>query len=187
MQTIQGFFTQAIERDFSRDFLFEVTAITFGNGGGAVLDTNDLVYATTASLPARTISDIPVKYRGLEFHVPGSVTYEGAAGWNLNFYCDANIDIRLKLLRESRRVFDDQTTTGSYRIGGASAIITLNQLNKQLQPIVEYQLIGCSIRNVGPIAYSMADGNGAISKFDVTMAYHYFTERATGNREPSLE
>jgi len=178
-QTIQTFFQEAIQRDFSRDFLFRVQNVNFGPGG-PVLTDSDLVYAKGATLPERIIGDVGVKYRGLEFHVPGSVTYGSAAGFSLDFYCDADIRLRQVLLEESRRVFDDQTTTGDYRIAGAGASITLQQLNKALQPIMEYKLIGCSIRSVGSIQYDMAGGSGNIMSFTATMAYHYFTEERVG-------
>ncbi len=185
-QTIQTFFQEAIQRDFSRDFLFRVQNVNFGPGG-PVLTDNDLVYAKSAILPARTISDIPVKYRGLEFHVPGSVTYGNAAGFSLEFYCDSDIRLREILLQESRRVFNDQTTTGDYRIAGSGASITLQHLNKSLLPVMEYKLIGCSIRDVGQMSHNMAEGNGAIAQFTVTMAYHYFTEERVGISElPSI-
>jgi hypothetical protein len=178
-QTIQTFFQEAIQRDFSRDFLFRVQNVNFGPGG-PVLTDSDLVYAKGATLPERIIGDVPVKYRGLEFHVPGSVTYGNAAGFSLDFYCDADVRLRQILLEESRRVFDDQTTTGDYRIAGSGASITLQQLNKALQPIMEYKLIGCSIRQVGQIQYNIAEGNGGIMSFTATMAYHYFTEERVG-------
>jgi len=178
-QTIQTFFQEAIQRDFSRDFLFRVQNVNFGPGG-PVLTDSDLVYAKGAILPDRSIGDVPVKYRGLEFHVPGSVTYGNANGFSLDFYCDADVRLREILLAESRRVFDDQTTTGDYRIAGAGASITLQQLNKALQPIMEYKLIGCSIRQVGQIQYDIAGGSGGIMSFTATMAYHYFTEERVG-------
>lgn len=181
-QTIQTFFQEAIQRDFSRDFLFRVQNVNFGPGG-SVLTDSDLVYARTASLPERTIGDIGVKYRGLEFHVPGSVTYGSANGFTLDFYCDADIRLREILLAESRRVFNDQTTTGDYRIAGPGASITLQQINKALQPVMEFKLIGCSIRNVGPVQYDMAGGSGQIATFQTTMAYHYFTEERVGAGE----
>ena len=181
-QTIQTFFQEAIQRDFSRDFLFRVQNVNFGPGG-PVLTDNDLVYARTAILPERTIGDIGVKYRGLEFHVPGSVTYGSANAFTLDFYCDSDIRLREILLAESRRVFNDQTTTGDYRIAGPGASITLQQINKALLPVMEYKLIGCSIRQVGSVQYSMADGSGQIANFSVTMAYHYFTEERVGTAE----
>lgn len=178
-QTIQTFFQEAIQRDFSRDFLFRVQNVNFGPGG-PVLTDNDLVYAKGATLPERIIGDVPVKYRGLEFHVPGSVSYGSAAGFSLDFYCDADVRLREILLAESRRVFDDQTTTGEYRIAGPGASITLQQLNKALQPIMEFKLIGCSIRSVGSIQYNIAEGSGGVTNFTATMAYHYFTEERVG-------
>lgn len=184
-QTIQSFFTEAIERDFSRDFLFRVSNVNFGRGG-PVLTDNQLVYAKGAILPERTIGDIPVKYRGLEFHVPGSVTYGSAAGFSLDFYCDADIRLREILLEESRRVFDDQSTTGDYNIAGKDASITLLQLDKKLQTVMEYKLIGCSIRSVGSITYDIAGGNGNVTSFTATMAYHYFTEQRLGIQESNL-
>ena len=87
------------------------------------------------------------------------------------------------LLTESRRVFNDQTTTGDYRIAGPGASITLQHLNKALLPIMEYKLIGCSIRQVGTMTHGMADGSGAIVNFTATMAYHYFTEERVGSAE----
>lgn len=179
-QTIQTFFQEAIQRDFSRDFLFRVQNVNFGPGG-PVLTDNDLVYAKGATLPDRTIGDVPVKYRGLEFHVPGSVTYGNAAAFSLDFYCDSDVRLREILLAESRRVFNDQTTTGDYRIAGPGASITLQQLNKALLPIMEFKLIGCSIRQVGSIQYDMAGGSGSITSFTATMAYHYFTEERVGS------
>ncbi len=181
-QTIQSFFQEAIQRDFSRDFLFRVQNVNFGPGG-PVLTDNDLVYARAATLPERTINNTEVKYRGLGFQLPGSVTYGSAAGYQLEFYCDADVRLREILLNESRRVFNDQTTTGDYRISGPGASVTLQQLNKALLPIMEYKLIGCSIRQVGVMNYSMADGNGAVVNFNCTVAYHYFTEERIGSSE----
>lgn len=179
-QTIQNFFSQAVARDFSRDFLFRVQNLNFGPGG-AVLNDDELVYAKTATLPERAITNTEVKYRGLGFQLPGSVTYGNAAAYQIEFYCDANARIREILLNESRRVFNDQTTTGNYRIGGPGASLTLQQLDKSLAPIMEFKLIGCSIRSVGAVNYSMADGNGAVVNFPCTIAYHYFTEDRLSN------
>lgn len=181
-QTIQTFFQEAIQRDFSRDFLFRVQNVNFGPGG-PVLTDNDLVYAKGATLPSRTIGDIGVKYRGLEFHVPGSVTYGNANAFQLDFYCDSDIRLREILIAETRRVFDDQTTTGDYRIAGPGASITLQHLNKALQPVMEYKLIGCSIREVGSMQHNISEGSGALASFTCTMAYHYFTEERVGISE----
>lgn len=178
-QTIQNFFTHAIDRDFSRDFLFRVVDINFGPGGYKLTE-QELLYAKTATLPERAIVNHSVKYRGLDFQVPGSVTYGGATNYSIDFYCDSSSDLRYSLLLESRRVFDDQTTTGDYNIPTRGATITLQQLNKRLEGVMEFTLFGASIRTVGSINYDMAGGTGAVMSFPCNIAYHYFTEVGLG-------
>jgi hypothetical protein len=192
MQNITKFFDTATRRDFSRDFLFRVQDIKFGDFGEG-FDELDLVYAISASLPARTINNIEVPYRGLTFNVPGSVKYGNSAAYKIKFYCDAESNLYSKFVRESRRVFQDvagptngprnmdvaQGTTGDYRIAGLDAVITLQQLDKRLEAMRIINLIGVSIREVGALEYTMAEGKGDVIKFDVDLAYHYYTDEET--------
>jgi len=197
-QDISGFFTRAIQRDFLRDFLFRIDQIKFGAGGAEFEgDGDELVYATAASAPSRSIENIPVKYRGLDFNVPGSVKYGNAADYTVKFYCDANSQIYSKFLAETRRVFQDaavtgnlnvdastrslrngEGTTGDYRIAGNGAVLTMSLIDKQLNPIKTYNLIGLSIRDVSNMEFKMGDGKGDVQTFDVKMAYHYFEDTA---------
>ena len=175
-QTIQSFYQQAQTRDFSRSNLFRVLNINFGlNGGGLLLGTDDLVYARTASLPARNIGNIPVPYMGLNFNVPGVATYPGSEGYTINFYADEAQVLRQKFLDVSRATFDDATSTGGYFIPGPEAVIDLVQLDKQLNVVTQYQLVGVSIRDVTALAYDITSA-GEVQNFDVTVAYHYFKQ-----------
>jgi len=205
-QNITKFFDTATRRDFSRDFLFRVEDIKFGDFGTSITEDQDLIYAISASLPSRTINNIEVPYRGLTFNVPGSVKYGSAADYKIKFYCDAASETYAKFVAESRRVFQDaaagsglnmpenldvsQGTTGDYRIAGQSAIITLSQIDKRLETVRTINLIGVSIREVGPLEYTMAEGKGDVIKFDVSLAYHYYTDtKAIGQTqvEPDLK
>jgi hypothetical protein len=112
-QNIQNFYTQAERGDFSRDFLFRVTAL---NLQGLTLTDADLVYARAAKLPGRSITNIPVNYMGLQFNIPGNVTYPGAESYELEFYLDANSNLRNKFEYASRLVFDDATSPISFAI-----------------------------------------------------------------------
>ena len=76
---------------------------------------------------------------------------------------------------ESRAVFDDATSTGDYNTPGPENYLIMYQLDKQLTPVTKYTLYGISIRNVGEIAYEIAEGTGAYKTFNATFAYHYFT------------
>ena len=86
-QTIANFYDRALAREFSRDFLFKVLNITFQ--GGAIFNESELIYARTATLPARQITNLPTKYMGLQFNLPGVVMYPGSDNFRLKFYCDA--------------------------------------------------------------------------------------------------
>lgn len=173
-QTIRNFFQVAAQREFSRDFLFRVLSINYA--GGATFNESELVYVRTAELPGRNIGNVDVKYMGMSFNLPGGVTYPNSAAYSLEFYCDAKSTIREKFIGESRRTFDDATSTGAYDIPTTGSTIRLMQLDKNLDPVTIYRLVGCSIRDVGNISYDIADGTGNYKTFSVTTAYHYFEE-----------
>jgi hypothetical protein len=59
----------------------------------------------------------------------------------------------------------------------ADAVIDLVLLDKQLERVAQYQLVGCSIRNVGNQSYN-ATGTGEVVEFTTTIAYHYFRKTA---------
>lgn len=188
-QTIGNFYLQAQNREFSRDFLFRVLSINFAGINGARgerFDEDELVYAKTAKLPARQITNVQSKYMGLNFNMAGTAVYPGSDSYIISFYCDANSLLRNKFLRESRRVFNDETSTGDYNIAGGSSTITLMQLNKELVPIREFTLIGATIKNVGEIQYNMSEGTGQPVNFDATISYHYFTENAALPSAPAF-
>ncbi len=112
---------------------------------------------------------------GLSFNIPGSVVYTGSEGYSLTFYCDQNSQIRQKFEDMSRDIFDDATSTGNYFAPRQSASINLVQLDTQLEEVASYKLVGASVRNVGALEYSIAEGTGQKITFTATMAYHYWT------------
>ena len=169
--TIRNFYQSAITREFSRDFLFRVTDLNLGRLN---LSEDDLVYVKAAKLPGQTIADLPIKYMGMEFHLPGAVSYDEAAGYTMTFYCDAGSYLHQQFLKESARTFNDATSTGSYDITGPDKYIILSQLDKQLIPVRSFKLVGASIRAVGGIDYAIAEGTSAPVTFEVKIAYHYF-------------
>lgn len=173
-QTISDFYRVSQERDFQRDFQFRVLNIQTGDGTTAAFTEDDLVYVRTATLPGKTINNKVVNYMGLAFNVPGSVTYDGSAAWELEFYCDQASSIRQIFEKYTQDIFDDETSTGNYFVPKSTAIIDLVQLNTQLEAVANYQLVGVYATSVGPLAYNPADGTGDTIKFKATMAYQYW-------------
>ena len=173
-QLITDFYTVAQNREFARDFNFRVLSINTGGASTVTFDQNDLVYVKTATLPARAISNIAVPYMGLNFNLPGNATYPGSEAYDLTFYSDAQSQIRQKFEQWSTDIFNDGTSTGNYFAPKQTAIIDLVQLDNQLNSIGQYQLVGVSVRNVGPLAYNVATGTGETIEFTATVSYHYW-------------
>lgn len=187
--TINSFFLRSVHNDFSRDFLFRIVSINI-DGPNAneklVLGKNDLVYAKTGKLPGRTIGNTEVKYAGQTFNMPAAVTFPGSDGYEIDFYCSESAYLREKLMNESTRTFGNiygLAGTGGDGLGtiaNQNSYMILHQLNKKLQPLYEYKLVGCSIRNVGDIAYQTAEGSGSVVSFNCTIAYHFFERNLLG-------
>ena len=181
--TINSFFRNAVIDDFARDYLFRITRISFDDG--ELLDETDLLFAKTGKLPARQLVNHQVKYAGQTFNVPGSVEFPGSESYAMDFYCPETSSIRERLMNESVRTFNNfYGIAGSGQGGGSIAsdnsTIELIQFNKNLDALYRYELVGCSIREVGEVAYNIAEGNGAVMSFNVGVAYHFFRRYAVG-------
>ena len=176
-QTIQDFYTQAQAKDFARNNLFRVLNIDFGDGSDVSIGEEDLVYVTTATLPSKTIQDVTIPYMGLDFHVPGTVKYNGSEGYSLTFRADESYNLYDKFQQVINDTFNDEDSTGNYFTPKASSVIDLVQLDKELNRVSQYQLVGCSIRSVGDLSYDVT-ATGEVQTFTVTVAYHYYRKTA---------
>lgn len=172
-QTIQDFYRVAQARDFSRDVQFRLLSMGV-NGTDTKFDEDDFVYIRTASVPARGISPVVAKYMGLNFNLAGVATYPNSDNYTMQIYCDQNSHVRNKLLQWSRDIFDDNDSTGNYLVPKATSTIDLIQLDHNFTEQTRYKLVGVSIRNVGDVAYAIAEGTGAVATFNLTIAYHYW-------------
>jgi|TARA_A100001015_G_C15005852_1_gene720605 hypothetical protein len=172
-QTIQGFYTQAQTKDFARNNLFRVLNINFGTGTEVSFDESDLVYATTASLPGKTITSIPTNYMGLQFNVPGVVQYPGSDNYTIQFRSEESYGLRDKFLQVIEDTFSDADSTGNYFMPTTDAVIDLVLLDKELNRVSSFQLVGVAIREVSAPAYDVT-GTGEIVTFDANISYHYF-------------
>ena len=173
-QSIQNFYRAAADRDFSRDFLFRITQMQLQ--GVPALGEGDLVYVKSAALPGRAINNVAVPYMGLQLNVPGAATYPGSDAYQLKFYLDADSSLRNYFEGASRALFDDLNSTGEYGTPDDDFFLELSQLDKELEPISSYKLVGASLRSVDNIDYQISDGTGATVEINATLAYHYYTK-----------
>lgn len=171
-QTIQDFYTQAQVKDFARTNLFRVLNIQIGSTDIEFTE-EDLVYATTATLPGKTIGNIAIPYMGLNFNVPGNVTYPNSDNYAITFRCDESYGLRNKFLQALNDTFDDADSTGNYFTPTADSVIDLVLLDKELNRTDQYQLVGCAVKDVQPIQYNISTAGTQVD-FTVGISYHYF-------------
>jgi hypothetical protein len=176
-QLIANFYDRAIDVDFSRDINFKVVAIEPGaqyNLGTNFITNDELVYAKSAKVPGRNITNVNAQYMGLKFNIPGIVEYPESENYSLEFYCDKNSQLRNKFEQWSRLLFNDGNSTGVYSVPQRTSYIQLAQLDASLNIVQQYKLIGASVRSLGDMEYKMAEGDGSIMSFAVTFAYHFY-------------
>jgi len=169
-QTILDFYKQAKDRDFSRDFQFRVLDVQYK--GTTIMGEEDLVFATAAELPGKTIAAKDVPYNGFQFRIPGTVSYNNSDGYTIDFYCDATTSARIRMENWIRDIYDERTSTGDGRLYDDSSI-SLVQLDSKFKPRNLYTLHGVFPLDCGNIAYSMS-GDGEVATVTVSFAYQFF-------------
>jgi hypothetical protein len=167
---IMNFYDAAARNDFFRQNLFRITQL-----GGTRFTQDELLYATSTTLPQRAINNIPVPFMGLQFNVPGAAQYPNSAGWNVTFRVPQNLSIRRKLEDWTYSTFNDINSTGEYSIPNntSSNIAVLSLLDKQGGIIRTYTLYGCYCVTVGEMQLNITSA-GEISEIQATIAYQYW-------------
>lgn len=168
MINIQQFYQVAQNRDFARLFQFEIE--TFANIN---FNQNHLAYIETATLPGRTITNIPVTYQGMDFNTPGTVKYPGSAAYKVTFRCDANYDIRSALEAASFDLFDEGTGVGSYGMPGLNNVLIMKLYDKFGRGRRYYTLYGVWVQGLDDTQYDVKDG-GTIQTIGCTLAYQFW-------------
>lgn len=167
-QTIQKFYTTAAQRDFARIFQFRLNS--FGNVN---FGPEHLTYVETAALPGRSITNVPVPYMGLQFNVPGTVTYPGSTGYAVTFRCDQAYDLRAALEAATFNTFDEATSTGDFSIPSPGSVLTMELLDKQMNPVRYYTLYGVYVQSLADAGYDIKD-TGTVQSINATLAYQYW-------------
>ena len=171
---IGAFYTRAFTRDFTRDFQMRVISM----GPGGIIDEKDNVYITTTTLPGYQLANQQVPFMGLQFNVPGSGSFPGSDSWSVVFRCDAQLNIREKILAWQKAIFnafpnDITNSVGAYSPKGIESIATLAIMNRDGTTARGMKLIGIYPVTVGELQYNTT-GNGAVVEMTVTLAYQWW-------------
>jgi len=175
--TVEQFYETGSSAGFSRDFNFRVTDINVGGLKTKEEGDDMLIFARTASLPGREIEDKIASFGGHEFHLGGRAVYKNAEGYPIEFYCDEQMGLRGKFEKASRATFNAGTGGAGFGID-TTANIVLQSLPKTGPGADDGKqkltLQGCSIRDIGDLDYTIADGTGEVVTFTVTFAYQFY-------------
>jgi len=181
---INTFYNIASQRQFSRDFFMRIKQISIP--GLNLNGETDLVFARTATLPGRDIENKTVSYSGQVFNLNGKSAYPGSESYPVEFFMDQNLDLRTKLERASRTIFNNETTSGNICMPGPDSYMVVdilalpcgtgNQGGQGFQIIKEIKFVGLSIKTIGAVEYQIADGTGEVKMLPVTFSYHFYED-----------
>jgi hypothetical protein len=180
---IQNFYDAAISTDFSRDFQFRI--IQMGSIRYDIDLSDRMIFMTTSTLPNRIINNQPVPFMGLSFNVPGSTAYTGSDAWAVTFRMPQDFSLRDTFELWQRDIFDEDSSTGDYKVPRRDSIIHLALLDNYMKVIREYKLYGVYIVNLGDVTYTLT-GGGTPVEFTATLAYQYWALAKETPHQPSL-
>jgi len=126
---------------------------------------------TTTSLPAQTMGEIPVPFRGRNIYIAGDRTFDEA--WTTTFYNDTDFMIRNAMERWSNGINDFADNTGVIAPADYQSDLTVDQLDRDDTVLKTYIFRSAWPTTVGAVELSSATAD-AIETFDVTWRYQHF-------------
>lgn len=164
------------DHDFSRKFQFRLISM---DGCPDYVKTELLdkptglggwLYWNSASIPGRKITDMPLKYQGFTFHVPGPVEYSGS--WKVDFKVPGDFLVRNALERWSFETYNEETSCGNFSIPCPSSTIDIGLIDNKCRIIRQYRLVGVYPSDIGEISYDQTSTE--IASFPMTWAYQWW-------------
>ena len=150
---------------------FRVT-VTPPSGIAIGLDTRRASFPVTASiLPASTLGEIAVPFRGRNIYVSGDRPAPDA--WSPTFYNDTDFMIRNAMERWQNGINDYANNTGVTSPSDYQTDLFVEQLDRDDTILKTYIFRNAYPLTVGDIALS-SDEAGALETFEVSWRYQHF-------------
>lgn len=121
------------------------------------------------SLPASTIANIPVSFRGRPVNFAGEREF---APWNITVLNDGDFQIRDALERWSHLISNYQQTNGTMNPNNYQVDMEVHQLDRNSNVLKQYKFFDAFPTEIGEITLSYETPE--IETFDVTFQYNYF-------------
>ena len=132
--------------------------------------------AKSAQLPASTVADVMVSFRGRPVHFAGEVEFEP---WTIEVYNDNDFIIRNAFEAWMDTIAQRDNTSGAMYTGSYQVDMQVLQLDRNDNVVKEYTFHDAWPTNLGSIQLDW-DANNQIELFPVTFQYNYWTS-ASGN------
>jgi hypothetical protein len=142
---------------------------------GALVGINAQFLCKAAQLPASTIENMPVFYRGRQVNFAGERTF---APWAVTVYNDTTFTIRNALERWSDGVLNHTQTNGRVNPRDYQVDLTVSQLDRNGAIVKTYRFVDAYPTLIGPIAVDY-ETNNQIETFEVEFTYNYWTSDTT--------
>jgi hypothetical protein len=154
-------------------FRVDLTFPSFVSSGlGTVVGLNSQFLCKAALLPASTVSNIELFYRGRPVNFAGERTFQP---WSITVYNDTTFSIRNAMEAWSNGVANFTGTNGLTSARDYQVDLSVYQLDRNGEaPIKKYTFINAYPISIGQIALDY-DQNNVIETFDVEFQYDYFT------------
>jgi len=127
--------------------------------------------ARSSNLPAQTLGEIAVPFRGRQIYIAGDRTFDET--WTTTFLNDTDFMIRNAMERWSNGINDLADNTGVIAPADYQTDLTVEQLDRDDTVLKTYIFRSAWPTGVGAIELT-SDQADAIEEFDVTWRYQHF-------------
>ena len=174
MPNLSGF-TSALHGGGARANQFMVT---MGGAGASGLSSDFYFLCRSAQIPALTIGEVAVPYRGRQIFLAGDRVYDA---WTVTIFNDRNFSVRAFLEKWMDDMSDIGGSTRASALSSASYYgnATVKQLDRNNSEIRTYKLEGVWPTTLDAIDLSY-DANDAIEEFGATFRFNWMTAGGTG-------
>ena len=142
---------------------------------GAVVGLNSQFLCKAAQLPASTVENMQILYRGRQVNFAGERAF---APWTVSIYNDTTFSIRNAMERWSDGVMNNAQTNGRTNPRDYQVDLLVHQLDRNGAEIKTYKFHDAYPTSVGAITVDY-DANNQIEIFDVEFTYNYWTSDTT--------
>jgi hypothetical protein len=146
---------------------------------GAISNERDLAFMVkSASMPAASVGEIIVPYRGRQIKLPGDRVFED---WEITVMSDSNMSLRKSFeeWHNQMQTHEGNTVAFSNNLFADWSIQALDRKHKAIAN-AKYTMFQCWPKALGAMEMAF-DTNDTIVEFTVTMSYQYWeNEKLSG-------